>query len=60
MSKNCDRESQDFGCQMAVSYHFRAKEMELLFLIGESTCHAPVLIFVTESVLSAWSAYLHK
>lgn len=63
MSKNCSRESQDlqiFGSQIAVSYHFKAKEMEPLLLIGESRLHAPVLIFVTESMLSPWSAYLHK
>lgn len=49
-----------FGSQIAVSYHFRAKEREPLLLIGESRLHAPVLIFVTENMLSAWSAYLHK
>lgn len=63
MSKNCNRGSQDsqiFGCQIADSYHFKVKEMEPLLLIGESRLHAPVLIFVVESMLSARSACLHK
>jgi len=63
MSKKGNRGTQDFQTfvsQIAGSYLFKAEEMEPLCLTEGSSLHAQVLVFITESMLSALSTCLHK